>query len=281
MIDDYPAPNTRPHLSKWLLIATDLAMLLLANRLGFWLAERVRIWRDLPAFVASADSGLRLTVWLMLVLAAISWFWLVRGHYTQRRPFWDETRDVVIAMLVLAVVDAALMFMLKSPFSRLWWVATWAVSLFGVVLGRGDGAYPMLALSAKLGLGAVLGSGRQAAPWIHLDDALGMVRFALANDSLQGPVNAVAPDTQPQAAFVQALAASFGRTVWMRVPDAPMRWALGEMATLLLDGQNARPRAAVGAGYRFAYPKLQTALQSMADPARATPAAPVVAADLR
>ena len=136
MIDDYPAPNTRPHLSKWLLIATDLAMLLLANRLGFWLAERVRIWRDLPAFVASADSGLRLTVWLMLVLAAISWFWLVRGHYTQRRPFWDETRDVVIAMLVLAVVDAALMFMLKSPFSRLWWVATWAVSLFGVVLGR-------------------------------------------------------------------------------------------------------------------------------------------------
>ncbi len=72
MIDDYPAPNTRPHLSKWLLIATDLAMLLLANRLGFWLAERVRIWRDLPAFVASADSGLRLTVWLMLVLAAIS-----------------------------------------------------------------------------------------------------------------------------------------------------------------------------------------------------------------
>ena len=72
MIDDYPAPNTRPHLSKWLLIATDLAMLLLANRLGFWLAERVRIWRDLPAFVASADSGLRLTVWLMLVLAAIT-----------------------------------------------------------------------------------------------------------------------------------------------------------------------------------------------------------------
>ena len=96
----------------------------------------MRIWRDLPAFVASADSGRRLTVWLMLLLAAISWFWLVRGHYTQRRPFWDETRDVVIAMLVLAVVDAALMFMLKPPFSRLWWVATWAVSLFGVVLGR-------------------------------------------------------------------------------------------------------------------------------------------------
>ena len=109
-------------------------MLLLANQLGFWLAERVRIWRDLPAFVASADSGLRLTVWLMLVLAAISWFWLVRGHYTQRRPFWDETRDVVIAMLVLAVVDAALMFMLVAVLA-----AVVGGHLGGVAVWRGAG----------------------------------------------------------------------------------------------------------------------------------------------
>lgn len=134
---------------------------------------------------------------------------------------------------------------------------------FGVVLGRGDGAYPMLAFSARLGLGAVLGSGRQAAPWIHLDDAVAMVRFALAQDSLEGPVNAVAPDTVPQALFARALAASFGRRVWMRIPDAPLRTLLGEMTTLLLDGQNARPRAAVAAGYRFAHPKLVGALTSL------------------
>jgi uncharacterized protein (TIGR01777 family) len=137
---------------------------------------------------------------------------------------------------------------------------------FGVVLGRGDGAYPMLALSARMGLGAVLGSGRQAAPWIHIDDAVGMLRFALAQDSLRGPVNAVAPDTVPQAQFAKALAASFGRCVWMRVPDAPMRLVLGEMSTLLLDGQNARPRAAVAAGYRFAYPRLQGAFAALARP---------------
>ncbi|QTN26944.1 TIGR01777 family protein [Rhodoferax sp. AJA081-3] len=135
---------------------------------------------------------------------------------------------------------------------------------FGVVLGGGDGAYPMLALSARLGLGAVLGSGRQPAPWIHLDDAVGMVRFAMAQDTLRGPVNAVAPDTVSQARFAQALAASFGRRVWMRVPGAPMRALLGEMSTLLLDGQNARPRAAVAAGYRFAYPRLTSALMALA-----------------
>ncbi|MES2583944.1 MAG: DUF1731 domain-containing protein, partial [Pseudomonadota bacterium] len=83
-------------------------------------------------------------------------------------------------------------------------------------------------------------------------------------DNLSGPVNAVAPDTVPQAQFVRALAASFGQRVWMRVPDAPMRALLGEMSTLLLDGQNARPRAAVAAGYRFAHPRLAPALRSLA-----------------
>ena len=131
---------------------------------------------------------------------------------------------------------------------------------FGVVLGRGDGAYPMLAWSARLGLGSVLGSGRQPAPWIHLD----LLRFALAQDNLRGPVNAVAPDTVPQARFARALAASFGRSVWLRMPDTLMRAVLGEMSTLLLDGQNARPRAAMAAGYRFVHPRLVEALAALA-----------------
>ena len=134
---------------------------------------------------------------------------------------------------------------------------------FGVVLGRGDGAYPMLALSARLGLGAVLGSGRQPAPWIHLDDAVGLLRFAMDRDSLAGAVNAVAPDTRPQARFAHALAASFGRGVHLRMPQAPLRRLLGEMGSLLLDGQNAVPTAALAAGYAFRHPMLSQALDNL------------------
>lgn len=61
-----------------------------------------------------------------------------------------------------------------------------------------------------LGLDAVLGSGRQPAPWIHLADAVGLVRFAMADQYLQGPVIAVAAEAVTQATFAQALAASFG-----------------------------------------------------------------------
>jgi len=143
---------------------------------------------------------------------------------------------------------------------------------FGVVLGRADGAYPMLALAARLGLGAVLGSGRQPAPWVHLDDAVGLVAFALDQPVLAGPLNAVAPDTRAQAEFVRALAASYGRRAWLRVPAAPLRLALGEMAELLLEGQNAVPNAALRAGYAFRFPTLDAALRDLARPLARPPA---------
>lgn len=138
---------------------------------------------------------------------------------------------------------------------------------FGVVLGREDGAYPMQALAARLGLGAVLGNGRQPAPWLHRDDAVGLVRFALEQGELSGPVNAVAPDTPRQADFARALAASFGRRARLRAPAWPLRLLGGEMSTLLLDGQNAVPAAALAAGYRFRHPTLQAALADLAAPA--------------
>ena len=147
----------------------------------------------------------------------------------------------------------------------------------GVVLGRGGGAYPMLALSSRLGLGAVLGSGRQAAPWIHRDDAVALIRFAIADAGLSGPVNAVAPQTPTQAEFARAMAASFGRRVRLRVPRAPMRRLLGEMAELLLEGQNVVPAAALAAGFRFGHPTLAGALADLAAPDDAGRARPVAA----
>lgn len=135
---------------------------------------------------------------------------------------------------------------------------------FGIVLGREDGAYPMQALAARLGFATRLGSGRQPVPWIHLEDAVGMICWALRNTHVTGAVNAVAPEACTQACFQKELAASFGRGSWLAVPSAPLRWLLGEMSTLLLDGQAAVPTRAINGGYSFRYPSLRSALLQLA-----------------
>ena len=136
----------------------------------------------------------------------------------------------------------------------------------GVVLGREGGAYPMQALAARLGLGARLGSGRQALPWIHREDAVAMILWALQAPDVKGSVNAVAPGRCTQGAFAGALAASYGRRARLWMPAALLRKLAGEMSTLLLDGQAVEPRFALDHGYRFRYAALDDALRALAGP---------------
>ncbi|MFZ2986932.1 TIGR01777 family oxidoreductase [Ideonella sp.] len=136
----------------------------------------------------------------------------------------------------------------------------------GIVLGHGGGAYPLQALAARWGLGAILGTGRQPAPWIHLDDALGLIRLALTHGPLSGPVNAVAPQALTQAEFAQALADSFGRRARLAMPAWPLRLLLGEMSELLLSGQRVEPTRALGHGYVFRHAGIRTALADLAQP---------------
>lgn len=135
---------------------------------------------------------------------------------------------------------------------------------FGIVLGQGGGAYPGLAFAARFGLGAVLAGGRQPVPWIHVEDAVGLVRFAMERRALSGAVNAVAPDSTTQARFAGEMAAAFDRRAILRVPGWVLRLGLGEMSELLRCGQWAVPAAAMAAGYSFRVPMLRQAMRELA-----------------
>lgn len=134
----------------------------------------------------------------------------------------------------------------------------------GLVLGPGGGAYPAFAVAARWGLGSVLGTGRQPVPWIHIDDAVGLIRFALQRSDLRGAVNAVAPEAPTQQAFARTMAGTLGRRVHLQVPDWVLRLGLGEMSELLRCGQHAVPAAALAAGYRYRQPDLARAMQALA-----------------
>lgn len=63
----------------------------------------------------------------------------------------------------------------------------------GVVLGKNGGMIKQLYLPFYLGLGGPVLPGNQYLPWIHIDDIVGMILFAMSNFSVEGTLNGVAP----------------------------------------------------------------------------------------
>lgn len=138
-----------------------------------------------------------------------------------------------------------------------------AMARFGVVLGTSGGALAKMLTPFKLGAGGPLGSGRQPFPWVHLEDAVGALLFAIDDAKLSGPFNVTAPQARTNAEFTKALGRALRRPAFLPAPGFALRLALGEMSTLLLDGQRAVPAKLVERGYRFRHPALDGALASL------------------
>ncbi len=131
---------------------------------------------------------------------------------------------------------------------------------FGIVLAAEGGALALLARIFRLGLGGRLGSGRQWVPWIHADDAVGLVRRALEDPDLRGAINLVAPGCVRNAELARALAARLGRPALLPAPAFAVKAALGPLAGELLGSRRVVPRRATQLGHAFAYPALESAL---------------------
>ncbi len=133
----------------------------------------------------------------------------------------------------------------------------------GLVFGRGGGAFPQLAMPIRLGLGAVMGSGRQWMSWIHLQDLIGLILFALDRKDIAGPVNATAPLPVTNEDFTRKLAQHARRPVLFRMPAFILRRLLGELSDLFIAGQRVVPQMAEGYGYKFLWPDLEGALPDL------------------
>ncbi|MFO1462759.1 MAG: TIGR01777 family oxidoreductase [bacterium] len=134
----------------------------------------------------------------------------------------------------------------------------------GVILSPKGGALKKMLLPFKLGLGGVIGSGKQYMSWIALDDVVGILDFAIQNASLQGPVNAVAPNPVTNKEFTKTLGRVLWRPTCLPMPASTARMVFGEMADeLLLASTRVEPAKLRQAGYAFQYPDLKAALRHL------------------
>jgi len=131
----------------------------------------------------------------------------------------------------------------------------------GLVLARDGGALRQLALPFHFFAGGPLGSGRQVMSWIHRDDWIAMVRWALANPGVSGPLNLTAPAPVTNRELATALGRALHRPSFLPAPAFALRLALGEMAdAMILNGQRVLPRVAMNGGFAFKYASVDDAL---------------------
>lgn len=108
--------------------------------------------------------------------------------------------------------------------------------------------------------------GRQRFSWVHIDDFIGAVRFALANDALSGPINVASPGVSDNRTLMRILRRTVGALLgipafrWMLEPAA---WALRTESEMVLKSRWARPEALLAAGYEFQWPELEPALRDI------------------
>ena len=134
---------------------------------------------------------------------------------------------------------------------------------FGIILAREGGALPQMARPFRLGVGGRIGSGEQWMSWVSLDDVIGMLRFALENATLRGPVNFVSPQPMRNVEFTHALARALHRPALLPTSAFALRLALGEMAdALLLTSQRVLPEQLQRLDYSFVHNNLAATLTS-------------------
>lgn len=133
----------------------------------------------------------------------------------------------------------------------------------GMVLEGDGGALPRMALPFRFFLGGPVMPGTQWMSWIHRDDWVGLVEWALADPTLSGPINVVSPHPERMVEFCRTLGAVLRRPSWFPVPEFVLRLALGDLASLMTAGQRVAPTVAQQGGYRFRYPFLEGALRAI------------------
>jgi uncharacterized protein len=134
----------------------------------------------------------------------------------------------------------------------------------GLVLALDGGALPQMLPPFRMFAGGPVGSGKQYWPWIHRDDWIALVRWAIGQSTVSGALNATAPNPVTNAAFAHSLGAAMHRPSVLPAPAFALRLLLGEMAdALLLSGQRAIPAKAQHQWFTFQHEEIASALRAI------------------
>jgi hypothetical protein len=133
----------------------------------------------------------------------------------------------------------------------------------GVVLSTQEGALPKLMLPFKLFAGGPLGNGKQWLPWIHINDEVNAIYHLILNPEARGAYHLNAPQPLTNRQVAQVLGKVLNRPAFFPTPAFALRLVLGEMATIVLDGQRTSAKKLQDTGFQFQFPEAEQAIRHL------------------
>jgi uncharacterized protein len=134
----------------------------------------------------------------------------------------------------------------------------------GIVIGKNAPAFEKLYKPARFGFPIRLGNGKQYMPWIHIDDLSKIYLKAIENENYSGSFNAVSPENVSNGEFMRVIAEIIDRRfLILPVPSILLKLVLGEMSSLVLNGNRVYPERLLESGYSFQYPEIKLALNNI------------------
>ena len=137
-----------------------------------------------------------------------------------------------------------------------------AILRLGIVMGMG-GALAKMLPPFKLFAGGPIGTGKQWFSWIHRDDVVNLILYALQNPQIEGVLNATAPNPVRMNELCETLGAVLQRPSWLPVPGFALELLLGDGAKVVLEGQKVLPKKTLASGFQYQYPNLKSALEEI------------------
>lgn len=131
----------------------------------------------------------------------------------------------------------------------------------GLVLSPEGGLFPLLSLPYRLFVGGRIGSGQQYMSWIQITDLVRAIQHLVETPEAQGVFNLVSPNPVQNQEFGKVLASVLRRPDWFPIPAWLLKIALGEAATLALDGREVYPIRLLKSGFSFNLPDLHSSIE--------------------
>ena len=134
----------------------------------------------------------------------------------------------------------------------------------GVVLAENGGALPKMALPVKLCIGSPLGTGKQQVSWIHINDLVGLINYAIHNETIKEVYNAVSSNPVTNSEMTRSIAKALGKPLFMpNVPSFVLKMLLGEMSTIVTGGNKVSNQKIKSSGFHFQNENLDETLSQI------------------